>query len=283
MDELIDVYLDSVRVERGLSVNTLMAYRRDLDRLCRFLAQEKVTRLDRVKPAHLTGFASFLAREGLASPSVSRALSCLRAFLRFHTAEGRLRTDLAAVVELPRKGQPLPAFLSSGDVTAMLDGGLSRRDVAILELLYGAGLRASELAGLRMQDLHLEARYVRCRGKGMKERVVPIGRAAIARVREYLPARKPGTYVFSERRDRPISRQTVWRAVKLAARVAGLRRRVYPHLLRHSFATHLIEGGAELRSVQELLGHASVATTQIYTHVDPRRLRQIHRTYHPRA
>jgi integrase/recombinase XerD len=279
-----ELFLDALRVERGLSPNTLAAYRRDLRRLERFLQGRRIGSVGRLTPAALGSYGSFLAAERLGAASAARAVSSLRVFLKFLAAEGRLRGDLAATVSAPRKPQRLPEFLSTADVEAMLKAGLSARDLAVLELLYGAGLRASEVCTLRPEDVRLEERYLRCRGKGMKERVVPIGRAAVARVREHLAGRRPGPYLFGGRRaDRPLTRQTVWRIVKLAARAGGVRHRTFPHILRHSFATHLIEGGAELRSVQELLGHASVATTQIYTHVDPKRLRSIHRRFHPRA
>jgi integrase/recombinase XerD len=284
MDEAIEAYLSAQRVERGLASNTLLAYRRDLTRFAAFLRERGVRRPDRIAIAHLAEFATALAREGLAVASASRTLSCVRVFLKFLTAERRLSRDLAGVISAPRRPSRLPAFLSPSEAAALLKEGLTPRELAMLELLYGAGLRAGELCTLRPQDVQLDARYLRCRGKGMKERVVPIGREAVRRLRAYLDGAKAGDYLFPGRfADRPMNRLTVWRLVKRAARAAGLRGRVFPHALRHSFATHLIEGGAELRSVQELLGHASVATTQIYTHVDPKRLRTIHKSYHPRA
>lgn len=277
-------FLNAMRVERGLSKNTLEAYGRDLARLVRFLEGQRVRAPERIAPAHLNAFGSFLASEKLGPASAGRTISCVSVFLKFLAAEGRLHRDLAAVLSTPRKPNRLPQFLSTGDVKAMLEAGLSPRDLAVLELLYGAGLRASEVCGLRPEDVRLEERYLRCRGKGMKERVVPIGRSAVQRVREHLARRRGGVFLFPGRRpDRPLTRMTIWRIVRQAATAGGVRRRTFPHILRHSFATHLIEGGAELRSVQELLGHASVATTQIYTHVDPKRLRGIHQSFHPRA
>jgi integrase/recombinase XerD len=283
-DGEIDRFLDAQRVERGLSANTLSAYRRDLAKAAAYLEARRVRGPERITAAHLSALPTHLAASGLAAVSISRALSSLRVFLKFLAAEGRLRRDLAAAISAPRTPHRLPEFLSSGDVVAMLEARLPERDLTILELLYGAGLRASEVCGLRPEDVRLEERTLRCKGKGMKERVVPIGRAAAARVRGWLGRRRPGRFLFPGRfPDEPLRRVTVWRLVKQAAVAAGIRRRVFPHILRHSFATHLIEGGAELRSVQELLGHAFVATTQIYTHVDPKRLKGIHRRFHPRA
>lgn len=273
-----------MRVERGLADNTMLAYRRDLDRLIGFLETQRVRRPESIRPRHLEAYARFLAAEGLGPLSAARHLSSLRVFVKFLQAEGRLRRDLAATILAPKKPHRLPAFLTAPQAEALVESGHTRRDLAVLELLYGAGLRASELCGLRIEDVRLDERYLRARGKGMKERVVPIGRAAVARVRDYLPERVAGPYLFAGRKqNRPLRRETIWHLVRRAARHAGVRQRLYPHLLRHTFATHLIEGGAELRTVQELLGHASVATTQIYTHVDPKRLRGIHQRFHPRA
>lgn len=284
MEQEADLFLDAMRVERGLAGNTLEAYRRDLNRLIGFLESRRIRRPQAIRPRDIEAYARFLAAEGLGPLSAARHLSSLRSFVKFLQAEGRLKGDLAAAIALPKKPLRLPAFLTATQVQALLEAGHTRRDLAILELLYGAGLRASELCGLRMEDVRLEERYLRARGKGMKERVVPIGRAAVARVREYLPKRPAGPYLFAGRfAGRPLRRESIWHLVQRAARLSGVRQRLYPHLLRHTFATHMIEGGAELRSVQELLGHASVATTQIYTHVDPKRLRGIHSRFHPRA
>ncbi|MBI2898983.1 MAG: tyrosine-type recombinase/integrase [Planctomycetes bacterium] len=268
MDDPIDRFLTYLQVECGFSRHTVEAYRRDLARF-RDLSG------GRLSVASVRDFAAALTSLGLAPSSVARHVASLRSLLRFLLAEGELREDLRRHVSAPRIPASLPHPLNVRDVHALLEApGLSLRDRAMLELLYASGIRASELTHLRVSDVNLDVGFVRCHGKGGKERVVPIGGGAVRRLREYVPA---GEFLF------PIRRETLWRVVRRAARRAGLKDVPHPHTLRHSFATHLVQNGADLRYVQEMLGHSKISTTQIYTHVDHERLRQIHRRFHPRA
>jgi integrase/recombinase XerD len=298
----IEAFLDTLRVERGASPNTLKAYRADL---FSFAAHHEAVGSPppaRWSRALFDGFVSRLRRDGLADSSVSRRLTALRVFLRHLFAEGKLVEDLTRWIEAPRRAHRLPGVLSPDQVRTLLEPGTSAaetgrsrkrrrlRDDALLELLYATGMRASEAVSLRVADVNLPMGYLRCIGKGDKERVIPVGRRAAARVKDYLDrvrarrkdaARAP--FLFMGRDGRPICRETLWRLLNRRARETHLGGRTYPHLLRHSFATHLLRNGADLRIVQELLGHASVATTQLYTHVDAARLRAVHDRFHPRA
>ncbi|MFQ6048929.1 MAG: tyrosine recombinase, partial [Phycisphaerae bacterium] len=235
-----------------------------------------------------------LQRRGLAVASIARALVAIRMWLRYLCAAGAIGSDIAELLETPRTWQRLPGVISPKQVTALVrsldpQGQLYLRDRAILETLYATGLRASELAGLTCPQVNLEIGYVRCLGKGNRERVVPLGRQAIRAVRQYLQELRPRLLagrseerIFLTRTGRPMDRHNLWRLVVRSARRAGIQARVSPHTLRHCFGSHLLAGGADLRIVQELLGHASVTTTQIYTHVDRQRLRSIHARFHPR-
>ncbi len=268
MKEWCDGFLEYLRVECGYSVHTVAAYGRDLRRF------EEISG-GRLEGETVREFAAKLSGLGLAPASVARHVASLRSFLRFLLAEGLLREDLRKHLLPPRRPAPLPHPLSEREVNALVDGpDLSTRDRAILELLYASGIRASELVSLRTEDVNLEVGYVRCRGKGGKERIVPIGRRSIRRLREFVPR---GERLF------PLRRETLWRLVRRAAQSAGLLDAVHPHTLRHTFATHLVRRGADLRYVQEMLGHSKISSTQVYTHVDHDRLREIHRRYHPRA
>lgn len=272
-------FLAALAMERGASKHTLEAYRRDLARFLKFAKGSAPS------PKLLQGFPEALAADGLGPASIARALSSLRSFLKFLTAEGRLRRDLSVFIRPPPKGLRLPEVYGQDEIKKLLaEGPATPRERAMLELLYGAGLRVSELCDLRVEDVQLDGRYVRARGKGLKERVVPIGKPAVDAIRAYLAGRPPVALLFPGRAaSKPVARQTVARILTKCAKRAGVDPRLFPHALRHSFATHLIEGGADLRMVQEMLGHASVATTQIYTHVDRKRLKEIHRRFHPRA
>ncbi len=257
-----------MRVEYGYSHHTISAYQRDLGRFREF-SNGKLT------AEALRLFSARLAADGLAATSISRAVASLRSFPKFLMTEGVLKEDLRRHLVTPKLPRALPHPISQKDMETLLNSpGLSIRDRAILELLYAAGIRASELTGLRLEDVNAAVGYIRCLGKGGKERIVPIGRRAVERLREY---NSPGPMLF------PISRETLWRIVKKAAQKAGLRDRVHPHTLRHSFATHLVRNGADLRYVQEMLGHSNIATTQIYTEVDADRLKSIHQKFHPRG
>ena len=293
MIEDIEEFLTSLQVERGCSPHTRAAYGRDLNRFQRWALERDIESTDKLTGPVLEEFPLHLEDAGLAPVSVARAIASVRSFLRFMALEGRAPADLPRALPMPSRRRSLPEVLSPAEAARLCDvgaiGGIAPlRDRAILELFYACGIRASELAGLRLQDLHLDATYLRCFGKGSRERVVPMGRAAVAALRAWIDKERPGfaresEMLFVGRRGTGLNRATLWKIVRKAAERAGLTRRVYPHALRHSFATHLVEGGADLRYVQEMLGHASVATTQVYTHVDRSRLKSIHARFHPRA
>ena len=293
LPDLIEGFLGRLWAEAGLAESTLAAYRNDLTSFAAF-CQERALEFHRLTPTDIQAFLMNLReKKGLAVSSIARRLIAVKLFCRFCHQNGALEQDLAALIESPKKWQHLPHALNYRDVDTLLglpDGDpLSLRDRAILELFYATGLRVSELVGLRLSDVHLDIGYLRCFGKGRKERVVPIGSRAVEAVKEYLAQLRPQLLtgystdrVFVSRTGRPFDRTNCWRLVVKYARRMGVHGRLSPHTLRHCFATHLLAGGADLRVVQELLGHADIATTQVYTHVDPSRLKAIHQKYHPR-
>ncbi|MCI9887537.1 site-specific tyrosine recombinase XerD [Micrococcales bacterium 31B] len=294
-------YLAHLRVERGLAENTLRAYRHDLERYAGFLADARVPALAAAHEGHIEGFLAHLADSDLNQRSRNRALAAVRGWHKFATLEGRAEVDPARDVAAPRPALLLPHPLPVDDVTRLLAaaGHLDEathprtlRDIALLELLYGCGARISEAVGLDLDDVDLDGRSVRLFGKGRKERVVPLGRYASAALGAYLVRGRPvwvreahraSPAVFVNARGGRLSRQSGWATLKRVAEVAGLGAEVTPHTLRHSYATHLMQGGADVRVVQELLGHASVTTTQIYTQVTVDSLREVHAAAHPRA
>lgn len=287
-------FLNYVQVERGLAANTLAAYRRDLEKFAAFCQQRKLA-LGRVDRGAVVDFLGWLYRNGLDSRSVARTLVTLRNFFRFLRQENVVRHNPTEHIESPRLWKRLPKFLTLEEVEGLLatpddTTPLGVRDRAMLEVLYATGLRVSELVNLKVSDVQLEAGVLRCLGKGNKERVVPLGRKATAAVETYLREARPrltrrrsSQHLFVSRRGTGMTRQNFWRLLRAWGRSAGVRTRLSPHVLRHSFATHLLERGADLRSVQLLLGHADISTTQIYTHVAQERLKQVYRSHHPRA
>ena len=289
-------FLHYLMAECGVSPHTLAAYRSDLMRFVRWRKAMAPGPLASLDVATLVGYVESLQELGLAPSSICRHLASLSTFFRFLVFEGRLADNVAKLLTAPAVWDRLPTVLSPAAVDRLLGSPdtltrLGRRDRAVLETLYATGCRASEVAGLRPVDLDLKAGLLRCVGKGNKERQVPLGSRAIAALEDYLRrdrpalvARKPGTTtVFVSKSGRPLSRTALWSIVKRSARQAGLPSVVSPHTLRHSFATHLLAGGADLRVVQEMLGHASIATTQIYTRVELSRLRAVHAQFHPRS
>ncbi|MCX5642765.1 MAG: site-specific tyrosine recombinase XerD [Candidatus Omnitrophica bacterium] len=281
----IDDFLGYLLTERGLSKNTVLAYRRDLDKLYEFLKKKKIKISGLTYPI----FTSFLMemRQTLSGASCARTMAAISTFLKFQLQEGALKEHPLPDLESPRLEKNLPEVLSSGEVEALLsapdDSPSGIRDKAILELLYATGMRVSELAGLKTEDVNLDENILRVKGKGNKERLIPFGEPAARAVRSYLEIRPAVCEnLFLSRQRKLLSRQSVWKVIRKAARRAGLSKNIYPHILRHSFATHLLEAGAGIRIVQELLGHQSLATTQIYTHLDRSRLKEIHTRYHPR-
>jgi integrase/recombinase XerD len=293
LDSWVDAYLAFLASSRGLSRNTLDAYGRDLAVLAGFLSRRRRLAPEDVRPADLTEFLGALRSEKLGAATVARRFSAARGWFRFLEAEGAVPRSPAAELRLGRLPRRLPRPWSREDVRTLLeaavDGPLGARDRAMLETLYGAGLRVTELVCLRLEQVNLDGGYVIAFGKGSKERAVPIGgrardalRAYLAEDRGALLRDRASPHVFVTRRGRRMTRQGFWKMLRSRARSLGLPA-VSPHRLRHSFATHLLEGGADLRAVQAMLGHVDVGTTQIYTEVARKRLREVHRRHHPRA
>jgi len=287
--EALRSFLDMLAVERGLSANTLASYRRDVTDHLRYLTGSGLRSLRSVEEVHLLLYLGLLRRMELAPATVMRRLSALRAFYRFLVREEKLTTDPTANLPTTRLLRQLPSVLTREEVERLLaqpdrDAPRGLRDRALLEVLYATGLRVSELVNLRRGDLNLDLGLVRCMGKGSKERIVPVGEPAAQAVRAYLATRRDAApALFLGNKGKALTRVQFWRIISRYARQAGIRQTVSPHTLRHSFATHLLEGGADLRVIQELLGHANIATTQIYTHVTVDQLREVYRAYHPRA
>ena len=291
----ISSFLIHVKVEKGLAANTVSAYRRDLSKFSEFAKKRKLS-LEAVSRDDLVDFLAGLYRQKLESKSVARHLVSLRNFFRFSQMQELIPSDPSVNLESPKIRRSLPGYLRLEEVERLLAQPDSKtpfglRDRAMLEVLYSAGLRVSELVGLRVSDLDTKVGCVRCIGKGDKERIVPIGKKALAVVDGYLHAARPrllgkvagSPTLFVNQRGGALSRVGVWKILSAYGRRAGLRVPLTPHMLRHSFATHLLERGADLRSVQLMLGHADISTTQIYTHVVEERLKQIYKAHHPRA
>lgn len=291
----LELFQDYLSLEAGHSPNTVEAYLRDLRRLARFLELVGVADPAAADRTHLRKFVFSLKDLGLSPASIRRQVSAIRTYYGFLGGEGLCRNDPSEQLESPRPGRRLPEVLTVKEIESLLgapgvDEPMAWRDRTLLELGYGAGLRVSELCGLTRGDLLLEEGLVRVFGKGSKERLVPVGRPVIGTVSVYLHTLraeldrgKSQNRVLLNARGQPLSRVGAWGIVKRWARAAGIRKRVTPHTLRHSFATHLLEGGADLRAVQEMLGHADLSTTQLYTHVDREYLRSVHKQYHPRG
>ena len=291
----LEGFRDFLALESGHSANTVEAYLRDLRRLGEFSLVRGIDDPSRVTRTHLRDFVYLLKDLGLSAATIRREVSAIRTYYGFLVGEGRVSDDPSDRLETPRRGRVLPDTLSVREVEALLaapgiDEPLGWRDRALLELGYGAGMRVSELCGLGLTDLLLSEQLVRVFGKGGKERLVPLGRSVIGSVSVYLHTLRPAIdrgksrgRVLLNARGEPLSRVGAWGIVKRATERAGIRKRVTPHTLRHSFATHLLEGGADLRAVQEMLGHADLSTTQIYTHVDREYLHSVHKQYHPRG
>jgi integrase/recombinase XerD len=290
----IDGFIAFLDLERGLSRHTRENYQRDLDQAATWLARQEVLDWRTVSPAQASEWLHSLSRADFAVASLARKLTALRVFARYLVREKLRADDFTALLAGPKLGRRLPGTLSVDEVSRLLaapGGGepAALRDRALLELFYSSGLRVTELGGLMLQQIDLEQGFLRVFGKGSKERVVPIGGRACAAIATYLSAGRPhfvktrtGSQLFLSNRGGALSRITLWYIVKKHARRAGITQNVKPHLLRHSFATHLLSGGADLRAIQEMLGHASIATTQIYTAVEPQRLLDQHAKFHPR-
>ncbi|RJP40606.1 MAG: site-specific tyrosine recombinase XerD [Phycisphaerales bacterium] len=291
--DVVKRYLDYLFLECGLAGNTITAYQRDLVDFWETLIESGVD-LRELSISDVRDHLIALQRRGLAVSSIARHLAAIKMFVRYLFAERVIRHDLASLLETPKRWQRIPDVLHYEQVEALLTAPDASdeyhlRDRALLELLYATGLRATEVSELPVANVNLKVGYLRCIGKGRKERIVPIGRKAIAAVDAYLEDLRPQLLgsryteaLFLSRTGRPLDRSNIWRIVRKYALVAGIERHVSPHTLRHCFATHLLTGGADLRVVQELLGHADVTTTEIYTHVDPTHLKRVHKNCHPR-
>lgn len=292
----VKAFLDYLTVEAGLSSNTTLGYGRDLIGFLRFCSAQGIARVAEIQPAAVQAYMCALFQAERSDATVKRFLVALRMFLRFAKMSGWIEDDLSTMLDSPKLWQRLPSVLNKQQMKKLLetptpDDAFYLRDRMILELLYACGLRASELAGLHIRDINLKMGYLRCIGKGQRERIVPVGRVALAAVEVYLRELRPRlvradqeneSHLLLSRTGRPLSRIEIWRLVKKYAQRAGMGGNLSPHTLRHCFATHLLSGGADLRSVQEMLGHVDIATTQIYTHVDSERLRNVHKKFHPR-
>ncbi len=295
MNHYLDLFLSYLLVEKGLTRNTLEAYSRDVGGYLGYLEQEGCREPGQVRPTHVASYIALLRDAGHAPRSRARALSALRMFHRFLLVEGHATENPTAVIESPRLPAKLPQVLGEAEVDALLrvpagNDSIDVRDRAMLELLYATGLRVSELVSLRLTDLNLVAGYLVTSGKGEKERLVPIGESAGRVLAEYLQTARSeldrtgeSRVLFLSRLGGKMSRQAFWNIIKKRALQAGIRKAISPHTLRHSFATHLLEHGADLRSVQLMLGHADLSTTQIYTHVSRERLKKLHQSLHPRG
>lgn len=295
MHVLVEQFLDYLSLERGLSDNTRQAYSLDLRDFCAFLEEHRLASFNEVRRKHVLDFLMAERARGLSVNSVSRRLVAIKVFFAYLAREGLLAGNVTEVMESPRLWRILPGVLSVREVERLLNVAsgadrLALRDRALLELLYATGLRVSELADLTLEDLHFEEGYLRCTGKGSKTRIVPFGGQAGGRLTRYLKESRPSLAreegareVFLTYRGKRFSRKGIWKLIKTYAQRAGISKPVSPHTLRHSFASHLLANGAPLRVIQEMLGHADIATTQVYTHVDQGRLRAVHARYHPRA
>lgn len=294
MRELIDMFLNYLSVERGLAVNTLSSYRQDLEIFMDFLSNKKISFLLGTSKNDIVDFMLAQKDKGISANSISRRLTALRMFYRFLIRERILTSDPTNLIDSPKLWKRIPDTLSLNEVESLLNQPSHKsiqgiRDKAIFEVLYATGMRVSESVNLKISSINSDVGFVRCIGKGNKERIVPVGRKALDCLRKYMEAARPkllnkkeSEFLFLNRFGKKISRQSLWKLINKYATLAGIKKNIKPHTLRHSFATHLLERGADLRAVQEMLGHSNISTTQIYTHINKDRLKSIHKTYHPR-
>ncbi|MFA5500193.1 MAG: site-specific tyrosine recombinase XerD [Candidatus Omnitrophota bacterium] len=294
MKELLDEFINYLSVEKGLSKNTIASYRTDLLSFLNYLESKGFSNIEKIKRDNITVYLLYLKDKGLSGNSVSRALVAIKMFYRFLAQENFIKDNVAGVLESPKLIRPLPNVLNITEVEKLLSAPDIRdwmgiRDKAALELMYATGMRVSEMVDLPTSTINLDMGFIKCRGKGDKERIVPIGTHAkdsiaryIEKVRPSLLKSKSDNHLFLSRLGKRVSRQSFWKMIKKYAKKARIKKEITPHTLRHSFATHLLERGADLRVVQEMLGHSDIATTQIYTHINKERLKSIHKQFHPR-
>jgi integrase/recombinase XerD len=296
MRELLKEYLSSLKLERNLSDNTIAAYKNDISTLINFLQSNNITDLSETSFNHLTSFYKSISKLGLSSRSMARYYSSLNGFFRYLFTNGYIKLNPMEKLSAPKLSKSLPVVLNVSEVESILEkpnvkNKLGLRDKVILEMLYACGLRVSELINLKLSDLFLNEEMIRVLGKGSKERLVPIGSSAIKWCNQYLKNSRPlivkrlksENNLFLNSRGTKITRMGVWNIVNKYVTEAGIKKEVHPHTFRHSFATHLLEGGADLRAVQEMLGHVDISTTQIYTHIDREYIKQMHGDFHPRG
>ncbi len=295
MKHFIDEFINFLAVERGLAQNTLLAYRHDLNKYLEFLDEKGVKGIDHVTKDHVTKSMFAQKEHGISTSTICRSLAAIKMFHRFLVRERLAKEDPTNLVDTPKLWKRIPEVLNGDEINAMINASKGKdwqsiRDNAILELFYASGMRVSELSNIKIEDINLEIGYIRCLGKGSKERMIPIGKSAkesivkyIAGPRKKLVKENKISTVFISRLGKKISRQSIWKIIKLYARKAGIKKEIKPHTLRHTFATHLLQHGADLRSVQEMLGHSDISTTQIYTHVDKDKLKSVHKEFHPRG
>jgi integrase/recombinase XerD len=294
MDEFIKEFMEYLSVERGLSRNTLESYGRDLAKYTAYLKKNGIDDFNRVKRPDIQDFLMSLKDGKLNSSSIARNLVAIKVLHRYLTSQRLLREDVTSVIETPKLWKTLPDVLDLDGVEAIINSPNTRlkqglRDKAALELMYATGMRVSELVNLKLTALHMDMGFVKCLGKGQKERIIPVGAKAKEALQKYIGKARPrflkkadSGALFLTRLGKSMSRQSFWMTIKYYVTAARITKRVTPHTLRHSFATHLLQRGADLRIVQELLGHANISTTQIYTHINKERLKQIHQKFHPR-
>lgn len=297
MDEHLQTFIHYLTVEKGLSNNTLVSYRRDLIQYIGFLKDNKFTRLEETTRQQIIAFLMGLRQQGKANATISRNMASIRSFYQYLMKDQIISTDPSVHLETPKIERKLPKVLTVQEVDALLQAPqestpLGQRDRAMLEVLYATGIRVSELINLTLDDIHIQMGFIKCMGKGSKERIIPLGQVAIDRLEIYLLAgrvnlrktkAKKEEKLFLNHHGGSMSRQGFWKIVKKHAKETGIKKEITPHTLRHSFATHLLENGADLRSVQEMLGHADISTTQIYTHVTKSRMKDVYAKAHPRA
>ncbi len=295
MDNLSQQYIDHLLIEKGLSDNSIESYSRDLSVFIDFLYKNKISKIEQSDTTLILSWIIDLQKNGLSAKSRARHIVTIRGFYKFLINEKLISFDPIKNIDIPKTGLALPEVISSEEMSTLLDSvdtsnprGL--RNAAMLEILYGAGLRVSELISMKMENINLEASFIRVFGKGSKERVVPIGSYACEKTREWIISGRPhilknipSYFLFVARAGKPMTRQGFWKLLKKYSIASGIKKKITPHTFRHSFATHLLEGGADLRSVQTMLGHSDISTTQIYTHVSRDYLQKMHKKFHPRG
>jgi len=294
MKELLEKFLDYLTVERGLSKNTITSYRTDLLFFLQYFEKKNIGNIEKIKRQDIMNYLLSLKDKGLSGNSISRALVAIKMFYKFLVQEHFVKEDAAGILDSPRLIRPLPNVMNTEEVDKILEvidtrDWMGMRDKAALELMYATGMRVSELVELEVGGLNLDVGFIKCKGKGDKERIVPIGKKAKEAVERYMQKVRPkllknkeDRHLFLSRLGKKVSRQSFWKMIKRLTKAARIKKEVTPHTLRHSFATHLLERGADLRVVQEMLGHSDISTTQIYTHINKERLKSIHKQFHPR-